>query len=397
MIGELTAELGELVATATELPTSIDPIRPPQIPGCFVGPPSLTPDAETSGRLLLVQWETGTLVTARTGAWSEAARLGEQICAAITAHPTLGLIAARSSLYPQADAGDAPGYRVDVAVLLHVSELVPISPAVPPVDVSARLSAIATLAAEIVAAPVVVLDVSAELRAVGSLSAVLTVDPVVAWSPEGLPNLTGWFDAANVATIYTDPESGNVTLLGNQAPGFPGDYTIGYPDGLVLTGAEQVNGNNVLTVVSPPMLCDYKAAKVAPFTLMLVHRHDGPSGRWWVAPANHPQQVYDALGGAGHALQYTDGAGAVIGSVEAPPLPTPGAVEQVVVVIDGASSSVRVNGGPAVVGSIPGNVARWCQVEALGLFCEQVHFQGRPTDDDLVGWDGYCSEKWGTP
>ena len=140
MIDALTAELGELVAGATGLATSIDPIRPPQIPGCFVGPPSMSPDPETGGRVLIVQWELGALVVAKVGAWELAARLGEQIAAAVTAHATYGLVGARSVLYPQADAGDAPGYRVDVAILLLAGDLV----ALDPVTLTAELDAGAT-------------------------------------------------------------------------------------------------------------------------------------------------------------------------------------------------------------------------------------------------------------
>ena len=127
-IAALTQELGTLVATATGLPTSIDPIRPPSIPGCFVGPPAITPDDATGGRLLLAQWEIGALVPAVTGAWTQAAELGEAIAAAVIDHPTLGLVEVRSRLFAQGEAGDAPGYRIDVAVLLHQGALDPLDP-----------------------------------------------------------------------------------------------------------------------------------------------------------------------------------------------------------------------------------------------------------------------------
>ena len=100
MIAELTIELGELLAAATGLPVSIDPIRPPSIPGGFVGPPSINPEPELGGRVLVVQWETGLLVTAATGAWSLAAAYGEAVVSAVTAHPTLGPVGPRSVLYP---------------------------------------------------------------------------------------------------------------------------------------------------------------------------------------------------------------------------------------------------------------------------------------------------------
>ena len=127
-LAALTQELGELVATATGLPTSIDPIRPPSIPGCFVGPPALTPDVDSGGRLLTAQWEIGALVPAVAGAWTQAAALGEAIASAVIAHPTLGLVEVRSRLFAQGDQGDAPGYRIDVAVLLHQDALTPLAP-----------------------------------------------------------------------------------------------------------------------------------------------------------------------------------------------------------------------------------------------------------------------------
>jgi hypothetical protein len=126
MIDALTAELGALVAGATGLPTSIDPIRPPSVPGCYVGPPSMTPDPETGGRVLVIQWEVGAVTAAVTGAWSTVARLGEQIVAAVVAHPTLGLAGARSILANAGEGGDVPGYRIDVAVLVLAGDLEPL-------------------------------------------------------------------------------------------------------------------------------------------------------------------------------------------------------------------------------------------------------------------------------
>ena len=123
MIDDLTAALGDLVATATGLPCSIDPVAPPSIPGSYIGPPSFTPDASTGGRVLIIQWETGTLVSATGGAWELAARHGEAIVAAVVAHPVLGLVSARSVLYPAGEGGHAPGYRVDVAVLIPALDL----------------------------------------------------------------------------------------------------------------------------------------------------------------------------------------------------------------------------------------------------------------------------------
>ena len=124
-VDALTLELGELVADATGLPTSVDPVRPPAVPGCFVGPPTITPDTSTGGRVLVAQWEVGTVHGADTGAWSAVATTGEHIVAAVIAHAVLGLVDARSILYTTPD-GELPGYRIDVAVLLHSTALAPL-------------------------------------------------------------------------------------------------------------------------------------------------------------------------------------------------------------------------------------------------------------------------------
>lgn len=137
MIDALTAQLGQLVAGATGLPTSIDPVRPPSVPGCYVGPPSIAPDPETGGRVLVVQWEVGVLVTAVTGAWTSAALLGEAVVAAVVAHPTLGLAGARSILSPAGDGGERPGYRIDVAVLILAGDLEALEPAALALDLDA--------------------------------------------------------------------------------------------------------------------------------------------------------------------------------------------------------------------------------------------------------------------
>ena len=126
-----------------------------------------------------------------------------------------------------------PGYRVDVAVLLHVESLSEIVPSVPPVDLGAvRLSAIAELAAEIVSAPVTVHDVTVELRAAAAGSAELTVDPVVVhelaveltataelraaldvvpgvvWTPADLVELDSWYTAEAPETTDDRRRSG---------------------------------------------------------------------------------------------------------------------------------------------------------------------------------------------
>jgi len=128
VIDDLTAELGALVATATGLPTSVDPVRPPAVPGCFVAPPNLNPDPETGGRVIVATWEVGAIVPAVVGAWSLAAGHGENIAAAVIAHATLGLVDGGSVLYPAGDAGELPGYRVNVAVLLHADSLAGANP-----------------------------------------------------------------------------------------------------------------------------------------------------------------------------------------------------------------------------------------------------------------------------
>ena len=239
-VDALTLELGELVADATGLPTSVDPVRPPAVPGCFVGPPTITPDTTTGGRVLVAQWEVGTVTPADTGAWSTVATAGEHIVAAVIAHAVLGLVDARSILYTTPD-GELPGYRIDVAVLVHATEMAPL-------DAGVRLVAVATLTAAGTVVPVGINDGTATLAAAATLTAAgtvvaagivdgaatlaavstMTVDGTVVavpindgaaalsavasmtaagsvvsavWDPSLLPGVVSWFDMADTSTI----------------------------------------------------------------------------------------------------------------------------------------------------------------------------------------------------
>lgn len=264
-VDQLTRELGELVADATALPTTIDPVRPPSVPGCFVGPPSLTPDTETGGRVLVAQWEVGAVVAATTGAWEAAAVHAEHIAAAVIAHDVLALVSFQSVLYPTGD-GELPGYRVDVAVLLHGAALEELG-ASPTVDGAAHLTAAAALTADGTVLALVTIDGAVELAAAAALTAAgtvvaaatidaaatmtaaaaLTAAGTVAgpFTPADLPGLVGWWDASDLATITA--AGGKVSQWGDKS-GHGFNWIQGTAAAQPSTGIATMNGRNVLTL-----------------------------------------------------------------------------------------------------------------------------------------------------
>ena len=307
-VDALTVELGELVAGATALPTSIDPVRPPAVPGCFVGPPAVSPDPDTNGRLVLAQWEIGAVVPATTGAWSQVATHAEHIAAAIVAHAVLGFVSATSVLYTT-DAGELPGYRIDVAVLLHAHALEPMDAGVhliavatltatgivlpvgmndgaaalvavaaltaagavvgiPINDGAATLTAVATLTAAGTVLTVPTIDGAATLTAVAAMTATGTVVSA-AWTPAALPGIVGWYAADDPATITAT--AGRVSAWANKA-GAAGPLAQSVGSSQPVSGANTINGRNTI---------DFSVPRTARFLAAAAGVTASPTYRYW--------------------------------------------------------------------------------------------------------------------
>ena len=427
-VDALTLELGELVADATGLPTSVDPVRPPAVPGCFVGPPTITPDTTTGGRVLVAQWEVGTVTPADTGAWSAVATTGEHIVAAIIAHAVLGLVDARSILYTTPD-GELPGYRIDVAVLVHATEMAPL-------EAGVRLVAVATLTAAGTVVPVGINDGAASFTAAASLTAAATVVgipindgaaaltadttltaagtvvPVVvndgavtltaaaamtaagtvvaaSWDPGTLPGLVGWWDPADTSTLTTAGSPAQVSAVANKKAGGPPllqATSVNQPR----SGVDTVNGHNVLTVDAT----DNMAAAITttmPWTALVVVKCTGSD---FTAPLYGSATDFTlyTIGGSWYAKAGGGGpagAGAVVA----------GALEQFVMSQTSTVGNLWRNRAQVLTNAANSGATPWTSFafqNVVGQVCELVLMAGNITAGDRASWDAYATAKWGT-
>jgi len=389
-VDALTVELGELVAAATELPTSIDPVRPPSVPGCFVGPPSLTPDTETGGRLLVAQWEVGTVTGADTGAWEAAAAAGEHIAAAVIGHPTLGLVDARSVLYDGGPGGELPGYRVDVAVLIHATGLSPLTPPVPPILGAATLAAPAamTAAGTVLAVPVV--DGAATLAAPAAMTAAGTVVPA-AWSPAALPGLVGWWDAdlPGSLTASAGKVSSWAPRAGTAPPMIQGTASL-----QPVTGAATLNGKNVVTFDNVDDEIRSAVTLAAPWTVLVVFR---------ATAVNNWKYIFHGAGGDStvYTVGGTDGYVKAAGDSSRVWSANIGQRTSLVYSVPASGQSAFYQNGvanpPVATGGNAG--LAWAQVGGAGPLAGDVAsvvvMVGQITPSDLAAYEAWVLSEWG--
>lgn len=117
----MTEALGDLIEAATGLTVAIDPIRPPNVPGAVVGPPTMEyvePDAPLVFR---GKWRLGLMVPVADDAWGRLAVLAEYVVTALRETPlpfeTENVVAEVASV----QQGMVPCYRIDVAAWLPAS------------------------------------------------------------------------------------------------------------------------------------------------------------------------------------------------------------------------------------------------------------------------------------
>jgi hypothetical protein len=164
------------------------------------------------------------------------------------------------------------------------------------------------------------------------------------WSPLDLPNLRGWYDASDPASITV--AGGKVSALADlSGNGF--HLTQSNPSNQPATGTRTHNGLNVLDYATAGFLTNNAMTLSSPDSVTMVLQMDAVSGNW-VDTAGSPRQTLLINGGV---WAFFDGA-TFMGTTFVPAVGTPYVILNQ---WNAAGTFARVNGGAALPAAYAGH------------------------------------------